>query len=113
MTTYINYPALLIWQGDDELSYAPDSASLKVLSENLITEDDVLVDSQGVCWMSQDGGQYWQPSGQTMPLDQLVAHIQAHYAQLDQCCVGKMQFKDRAAAMASLAGGKYVPSGKE
>lgn len=103
MTTYINYPALLIWQGDDELSYAPDSASLGRLSENVITEDDRLVDSQGVCWLSQDGGQHWQPSGQTMPLVQLVTHIQAHYAQLGQCCVGKIQFKDRAAAMASLA----------
>lgn len=44
MTTYINYPALLIWQGDDELSYAPDSASLGRLSENLITEELIFVD---------------------------------------------------------------------
>ncbi|OOF03204.1 hypothetical protein BZG80_10600 [Salinivibrio sp. MA440] len=103
MITYINYPALLIWQGDDELSFASDPASLKALRENVITEDDRLVDSQGVCWLSQDGGQHWQPSGQTMPLVQLVTHIQAHYAQLGQCCVRKMQFKDRATAMASLA----------
>ncbi|WBA09727.1 DUF4144 family protein [Salinivibrio kushneri] len=103
MNTFLDYPALLIWHGDDELSFASDPASLKALSENVITEDDRLVDSQGVCWLSQDGGQHWQLSGQTMPLAQLVAHVQAHYAQLGQCCVGKIQFKDRTAAIKSVA----------
>jgi hypothetical protein len=69
MNTFLDYPALLIWHGDDELSLASDPASLNALSENVITEDDRLVDSQGVCWLSQDGGQHWQPSGQIMPLD--------------------------------------------
>ncbi|WP_439437794.1 DUF4144 family protein [Salinivibrio costicola] len=103
MNAFLEYPALLIWHGDDELSFASDPASLEALSENVITEDDRLVDSQGVCWLSQNGGLHWQPSGQTMPLVQLVERIQAHYAQLGQCCVGKIQFKDSAAAMASLA----------
>ncbi|OOF25153.1 DUF4144 family protein [Salinivibrio sp. IB872] len=103
MNTFLDYPALLVWHGDDELSFASDPASLKALSENVITEDDRLVDSQGVCWLSQDGGQHWQPSGQIMPLEQLVARVQAHYAQMGQCCLGKIQFKDRAAAIKSVA----------
>ncbi|OOE71378.1 DUF4144 family protein [Salinivibrio kushneri] len=103
MNAFLAYPALLIWHGDDELSFASDSASLEALSDSVITEDDRLVDSEGVCWLSENGGQHWQPSGQVMPLEQLVARIQAHYAQQGQCCVGKIQFKDRAAAINSVA----------
>ncbi|OOE87589.1 DUF4144 family protein [Salinivibrio sharmensis] len=102
MNTFLDYPALLIWHGDDELSFASDPASLNALSENVITEDDRLVDSQGVCWLSQDGGQHWQPSGQIMPLEQLVARVQAHYAQQGQCCVSKIHFTDTVSAIHSL-----------
>ncbi|OOE51384.1 DUF4144 family protein [Salinivibrio kushneri] len=72
MSAFLAYPALLIWHGDDELSFASDSASLEALSDSVITEDDRLVDSEGVCWLSENGGQHWQPSGQVMPLEQLV-----------------------------------------
>lgn len=92
----LNWPGIIKHSGDAELTYVSgqtewdNDADLHYFE---FDESDCLIDSTGNLFnLTKREDKYVtpEPSGRSMPLDEILALIKAHAAQKGSCCVAKI-----------------------
>lgn len=105
----INWPAIIHYQGDDELCYVASELeweSYPEWSTMDYAEAAVLIDSAGRVYRMaglQDGNENLLATGQTISVNDLVKLVQRHAAMINTCCIEKIGFRTIDEAMAIIA----------
>ncbi len=105
----INWPAIIHYQGDDELHYVASELEWDNTPESSTTDyagAAVMIDSTGHVYRltePQDGNGRLLATGQTFSVDDLVNLVQRHAAINNSCCVEKIGFRTIDEAMAIIA----------
>ncbi|MCB1757129.1 MAG: hypothetical protein KDJ38_16525 [Gammaproteobacteria bacterium] len=89
MLEKVGWPAILVLEGEDELTYfsgEADFAAYIVSEGSSLTDADRLVDSSGDTFTVS--GSVTGPQRQT-GLEEVTALVRAHLSQAGQCCVAK------------------------
>ena len=92
----LNWPGIIKHSGDAELTYVSGQTEWDndaYLHYFEFDESDCLIDSTGNLFnltKREDNYVKPEPSGKSMPLDELLALIKAHAAQKGSCCVAKI-----------------------
>jgi hypothetical protein len=94
-TVAVNWPGIVLHEGDPELLYVPDLASWE-RDAGVHAADyrasDCLIDSTGrVFTLAATAGQRVipQPRGDTKSLEEILGLVKAHAAQAGSCCVAR------------------------
>ena len=107
----VNWPGVVLHDGDPELVYVPDHASwqrLTGLHDAGHAAPDCLIDVTGrVFTLSARGGNRVvpHPRGETKTLVEILGLVKAHAAQTGSCCVAKLYaptIRDAFAIVAAL-----------
>ena len=105
----INWPAIIHYQGDDELHYVASELEWENTPESSTTDyagAAVMIDSTGHVYRltePQVGNGRLLATGQTFSVDDLVNLLQRHAAINNSCCVEKIGFRTIDEAMAIIA----------
>lgn len=105
----INWPAIIHYQGDDELRYVASELEWErnsAWSATDYAEADVLIDSAGHVYRMadlQDGNDRLLATGQTISVDDFVDLVQRHATISNICCVEKIGFRTIDEAMVIIA----------
>jgi hypothetical protein len=105
----INWPAIIHYQGDDELCYVASEFEWErnpEWSATDFTEADVLIDSVGRVYRMadlQEGNERLLATGQIISVNDLLNLVQRHAAMNNTCCVEKIGFRTIDEAMAVIA----------
>jgi len=89
----VNWPGIVLHDGDPELLYVPDHAGWERdagLHAADYVASDCLIDSSGTVFrLSATAGQRVMPQarGDTKSLDEILALVKAHAVQAGSCCV--------------------------
>lgn len=92
----VRWPAVIRYQGDDELLYCADERSwlaVAAAQHPAFSEMDRLIDSSGQIFrlLQQGGGLiHLQPDEQAIDLPAFNTLLRAHAVSLGNCCAGKV-----------------------
>ncbi|MDX2477735.1 MAG: DUF4144 family protein [Gammaproteobacteria bacterium] len=105
----MNWPAIIVHDGDDELTYIASYAEWKKHVDLSVMEygpDSQLIDSRGHVFLvdsREDEKANLVPSGQRISLEVLVRLAQRHAAISNACCVEKLGFRSINEGLAIIA----------
>jgi len=92
----VQWPAVLQYQGDDELTLFPSAGQWRDAMAGHrggFAPGDRLIDSRGQIYqpsMGVDGQVLLQATGQQIPLDEFTVLLRAHAVTAGSCCAGKV-----------------------
>ena len=95
----IQWPAILIHAGHDELVYLDNEQDWEIEAQGHIDEMNQLFDSSGISFCLKlnniDGIRpnkhlTWLPTTEPIQLEQVLAHVRRHASNLGHCCTAKL-----------------------
>ena len=104
-----NWPALIKFEGDDELTYvASETAWLRDAESHLYGHrgDDVLIDSSGRVFRldhTGDGAIFPIDTGTSIPLEEFIRLVRVHASGTHRCCIEKISFRTVAEGVTLVA----------
>jgi hypothetical protein len=96
----INWPAVIQFDGDDELVFIGSQSEWHNDAESLLYNhggDDRLIDSSGQIFRlvrNEDGKLSAENSGNTLALDDFIRLVRIHASNSHRCCIEKIHFRD-------------------
>ena len=96
----INWPAIIKYNGDDELGYVANESEWSNDADlSLITYDDndVLIDNNGHIYhlnIMENGVVYPRSTKTAISLSQLIQLVKRHAVLQGECCIEKIVFKN-------------------
>ena len=105
----INWPAVIKFDGDEELVFIRSNTEWKRDAESLLynhSGDDQLIDSSGRVYSlvhHEDGSLHTENTGSTVGLTQFVKLVRIHASNSHRCCIEKINFRDIAEGIRLIA----------
>ena len=96
----INWPAVVQFDGDDELVYVSSHKAWNSEAESLLynhSSGDRLIDSSGQIYRlvrNEDGKLHAENNGNTIALDDFIRLVRIHASNSHRCCIEKIHFRD-------------------
>lgn len=106
MFDVVEWPAILVLEGDDELGFfANRQEFLRYVEEqgDRLTDADRLVDSNGNEFCPDYRGQSPGATGRRVALEEVIELVRAHFSQAGQCCVSKYQARSIGEAILDMS----------
>ncbi len=94
-----NWPALIKFEGDDELAYVASESAWQHDAESHLyghRGDDVLIDSSGRIHRldhTKDGSIRTIDTGNLIPLEDFIRLVRIHASNAHRCCIEKINFR--------------------
>lgn len=98
----IHWPAVISYQGDDELNYVASLAAWQAdphLPNFTFEADDVLIDSRGQVFKLADRICGEAKAAAVISLDEFVELLRKHVSAMGNCCASKLGFSTFAEGM--------------
>jgi hypothetical protein len=92
----VNWPAIIKYAGDDELSFVQSLEELNKrpdLRGSTFNPGDVLIDATGKVYRPHNGSsriEFQRESGEILTLDAVVDLVRRHASICGECCIGKI-----------------------
>ena len=105
----INWPAVINFDGDEELVYIASDSEWRRDAESLLynhSGDDQLIDSSGRIYKlvhNKDGTIQTDDTGNMIDLDEFVKLVRIHASNSHRCCIEKINFRDIADGIMLIA----------
>jgi hypothetical protein len=96
----INWPAVIHFDGDDELVFISSQSEWSSDAESLLynySSGDRLIDSSGQIFRlvrNEDGKPQAESSNNTIALDDFIRLVRIHASNSHRCCIEKIHFRD-------------------
>lgn len=105
--SYIQWPAIILYAGDDELTLVRSQQgwdSDDGFMQTVYAPDDMLIDSTGNAFRisSVNGGVVLEPIAESKTLNEINRIIRRHFAQSGNCCVSKFHANSIVEALQSV-----------